>query len=242
MSGCKPTSESSSQVAAGGHQRPEPPELPALRPGAASVDEQSPLDLRGHQRPQPEQVDPAAARWRRGGGAPAAKRLLVGVVDRHRLADAARSDSTSAPAASPRPGARHGRSGRRGARTIPAARARGSGTPPPHRSRIRAAGSGCSTIRRTGRPRRPTAGSGTSASGASDTTAAPTARSAGPGRSGTACPRPARTAANPLRRTGTRPCRRRGPAPGSTAISCSPHRSPLPEPGRWHPSTMQTHR
>ena len=67
------------QVAAGGHQRPEPPELPALRPGAAGVDEQSPLDLRGHQRPQPEQVDPAAARWRRAwwrtsGGTPARRR------------------------------------------------------------------------------------------------------------------------------------------------------------------------
>jgi hypothetical protein len=65
----------------------EPPELPALRPGAPGVDEQSPLELCGHQRPQPEQIDPATTRWRRGGGAPAAERLLVGVVDRHRLAD-----------------------------------------------------------------------------------------------------------------------------------------------------------
>src|ERR1700730_19068724 len=82
------------QVAAGGHQRTDPPQLPALRPGAASVDEQSPLDLRGRQRPQPEQIDPAAARWRRGGGAPAAERLLVGVVDRHRLAGPLLADPT----------------------------------------------------------------------------------------------------------------------------------------------------
>ena len=216
--GSKPTSESS--VAARGRWSPANGSIRGrqpLWPGPSGVDEQPPLDLRGHQRPQPEQIDLPTKRRRRCGGAPAAELLLVGEVDSAPARRSARSDSTTAPAASPRPDGRRGRSGRRGGHTTPAASAPCRGTPPPHRSHTRAAGSGCSTIRRTGRPRRPTAGSGTSASGASDTTAAPTARSAGPGRSGTECPRPARTAAIPLRQTGTPPCRRRGPAPAPTA-------------------------
>ena len=74
-------------VATRGHQRADPTQVPSGRPGALGVDEQAPLDLRAHQWAQTPQVDlPGPPRCRRG-GAPPAKRRLVGVFDRDRPAE-----------------------------------------------------------------------------------------------------------------------------------------------------------
>jgi hypothetical protein len=70
-------------VATRGHQRADPTQIPSGRPGALSVHEQAPLDLRAHQGAQTQQVDLPGPEGCGRGDAPPAKRRLVVVFDRH---------------------------------------------------------------------------------------------------------------------------------------------------------------